>query len=428
MKILAIHNFHRKGSASGDDQVFKSETALLESHGNQVIRYTVSNDEFDNAGVIGKLSATFGMLWSSKNYKAVQQLIQKEKPDIVHVHTFFPLLSPSILYAAKRSGVKVVATLHDTRFVCPCSTSLRGTELCNECGDGKYFRMCKYGCFKNSRLQSFIVAGIFTYHRIRKSFYQQIDRYICLNENQIRLLTNIGFDKDKITKKYNFVPDAEANLKAVKVDGLPERYAVFYGRIGEEKGIRILMKIWDELPDIPLVVMGGGPLEEEFRQWADGHDNVYFLGYTQHDKCLSIVKGGEFVVFPSIWYEGCSKSKWINHLYSKLRGKDILDYRKRYIDVGLQGACLIMSRDFICNENKAFDPEPFLYEEEVFLFYRCKKKGYRMVYDPSIAIRHEEAASFSNMKKNKLEKIGFMLDHHVKARKMLLDYLKSSKE
>ena len=306
MKILAIHNFNSKGSASGDDQVFKSETALLESHGNQVIKYTVSNDEFDNAGLIGKLSATFGMLWSSKNYRAVRQMIEKEKPDIVHIHTFFPLLSPSILYAAKRSGVKVVATLHDTRFVCPCSTSLRGTELCNECGDGKYFRMCKYGCFKNSRLQSFIVAGIFTYHRIRKSFYKQIDRYICLNENQIRLLTNIGFDKNKIIKKYNFVPDAEANLKAVKVEGLPERYAVFYGRIGEEKGIRILMKIWDELPDIPLVVMGGGPLEEEFRHWADGHDNVYFLGYTQHDKCLSIVKGGEFVVFPSIWYEGCS--------------------------------------------------------------------------------------------------------------------------
>lgn len=124
----------------------------------------------------------------------------------------------------------------------------------------------------------------------------------------------------------------------------------------------------------------------------------------------------------------CSKSKVINNLYSKIRGKDILDYRKRYIDVGLQGACLIVSKNFICNENKAFDPEPFLYEEEVFLFYRCKQKGYRMVYDPSIAIRHEEAASFSNMKKNKLEKLGFMLEHHVKAREMLLNYLKSGKE
>lgn len=306
MKILVIHNSHRKGSASGDDQVFKSETALLEEHGNIVVKYIVSNDEFDNTGVIGKFMATFGMLWSFKNYRAVQKLIKEETPDIVHIHTFFPLLSPSVLFAAKRSGKKVVATLHDTRFVCPCSTSLRGTELCNECGDGKYFRMCKYGCFKNSKIQSFIVALIFKYHRLRKSFYKQIDRYICLNENQIQLLTNIGFDKNKIKKKYNFVPDAEANLKSLKVEGLPERYVVFYGRIGEEKGIRILMKIWDELPDIPLVVMGSGPLEDEFKQWAEKHDNIYFLGYTQHDKCLSIVKGGEFVVFPSIWYEGCS--------------------------------------------------------------------------------------------------------------------------
>lgn len=308
MKILAIHNFHRKGSASGDDQVFKSETALLESHGNTVICYTVSNDEFDKAGILGKIKATFGMLWSFKHYNAVKRIIEKEQPDIVHVHTFFPLLSPSILYVAKRRGVPVVATLHDTRFVCPCSTSLRGTQLCNECGDGHYFRMCKYGCFKGSRLQSFLVAGIFKYHRIRKSFYKQIDKYICLNENQIKLLIGIGFDKKKIVKKYNFVPDAEANLTAVKIGKLPNRYVIFYGRIGEEKGIRILMQIWNDpqMDDIPLVVMGGGPLEDEFKAWASEKKNIYFLGYTQHDKCLGIVKGGEFVVFPSIWYEGCS--------------------------------------------------------------------------------------------------------------------------
>ncbi|MBR5658878.1 MAG: glycosyltransferase family 4 protein [Lachnospiraceae bacterium] len=308
MKILAIHNFHRKGSASGDDQVYKSETALLEAHGHTVVRYTASNDEFDNAGAVGKALSTFGMLWSFKHYKAIRKLIKQEKPDVVHVHTFFPLLSPSILYAAKRSGVPVVATLHDTRFVCPCSTSLRGTQLCNKCGDGRYFRMCRYGCFKGSRAQSFIVAGIFKYHRIRKSFYKQIDKYICLNDNQIRLLKKIGFDGSKIVKKYNFVPDAEASSKAMKNDDLPKRYAVFYGRIGEEKGVRILMKIWDkpQMKDIPLVVMGGGPLEDEFCAWAEKKENVYFLGYTQHDTCLSIVKGGEFVVFPSIWYEGCS--------------------------------------------------------------------------------------------------------------------------
>ena len=111
MKILAIHNFHRKGSASGDDQVFKSETALLEAHGHKVIRYTVSNDEFDSSSILGKITKTFGMIWSFHNYREVFKIVKSEKPDIVHVHTFFPLLSPSILYAAKRAGAKVVATL-----------------------------------------------------------------------------------------------------------------------------------------------------------------------------------------------------------------------------------------------------------------------------------------------------------------------------
>lgn len=306
MKILAIHNFHRKGSASGDDQVFNSETKLLEEHGNIVVRYTVSNDEFDNMKIFGKIKATLGMLWSFKNYRELNKIIEKESPDIIHVHTFFPLLSPSILYAAKRKGYKVVATLHDTRFVCPCATSLRGTELCNRCGDGRYLRMCKYRCFKNSRLQSFIVAGIFKFHRIKKTFYNQIDKYICLNENQIELLKSIGFDKRKIVKKYNFVPDAKNTFTSKHFTELPQRYVVFYGRIGEEKGIHVLMEIWNNINDIPLVIMGTGPLEIELKEWVKTKENVIFLGYTQHEKCLSIVKNAEFVVFPSIWYEGCS--------------------------------------------------------------------------------------------------------------------------
>lgn len=337
MKILAIHNFHRKGSASGDDQVFKSETALLEKHGHTVVRYVTQNDEFDKAGVFGKIKATFGMCWSFKHYKAVKEICRKEKPDVVHIHTFFPLLSPSVLYAAKRSGCKVVATLHDTRFVCPCATSLRGTTLCNRCGDGKYFRMCRHKCFKGSAIQSFIVAAIFKYHRIRKSFYRQIDHYICLNENQIKLLVQTGFDKNKITKKYNFVPDAADGMTFGDIGELPSRYVVFYGRIGEEKGVRLLMKMWDKIKDIPLVVMGAGPLEEEFKTWAAGKENVYFLGYTEHNKCLNIVRQGEFVVFPSIWYEGCSMVEIETESLGKALVATDLGFSEEAIENGYNG-------------------------------------------------------------------------------------------
>lgn len=306
MRVLVIHNFHRKGSSSGDDQVFKSETALLEKNGHEVVRYTVCNDSFDEAGMLHKVFKTLGMLWSFENYKKVKGIIRSKRPDIVHVHTFFPLLSPSILYAAKKSGIKVVATLHDTRFVCPCATSLRGTQLCNECGDGKYFRMFKYGCFKNSKIQSLIVAGIFKFHKAKRSFYKQIDKYICLNENQITLLKNIGFEESKIVKKYNFVPDIQVSVGVKNKKNLPDKYVVFYGRIGEEKGIKVLQKIWEVLPEIPLLVMGGGPLETTFSDWAKNHRQVFYLGYVPHEECLAIVKGAEFVVFPSIWYEGCS--------------------------------------------------------------------------------------------------------------------------
>lgn len=306
MKILAIHNFHRTGSASGDDQVFKAETRLLEDHGHQVVRYSVCNDAFDNAGAAGKLVAALAMFWSPGHARAVKALIEREKPDIVHVHTFFPLLSPSILYAAKRCGVPVAATLHDTRFICPCATSLRGTELCNCCGDGHYLRMVRYGCYKGSRLQSLLVAMNFKLHRWLKTYYRQIDRYICLNDNQIRLLTEIGFDPAKIVKKYNFVEDADVNAHEPLPDGLPPRYAVFYGRIGEEKGVRVLMKIAEATPEIPLVVMGGGPLEGEFARWAEDQGHVRYLGYTPHALCLSIARNAAFVLFPSIWYEGCS--------------------------------------------------------------------------------------------------------------------------
>lgn len=307
MKILVVHNLHRSGSASGDDQVFKSETKLLQQKGIEVIPYTVINDKFDQAGPIGKIMMTLGMVWSFENYKKIEEIIEREKPDMMHVHTFFPLLSPSILYAAKKNNVKVVATLHDTRFICPCATSLRNGKICNLCGDGNYFRMVEYGCFKNSRIMSLAVAAIFKYHRIRKSFYKQIDKYICLNDEQIQLLKEIGFEENKIVKKYNFVQDAGCSSAEIPDKyKIPERFVVFYGRIGEEKGIRILQNVWDNIEDIPLVVMGGGPLEQEFEVWAEKKSNVFYLGYVPHEICMSIAGKAEFALMPSIWYEGCS--------------------------------------------------------------------------------------------------------------------------
>src|SRR5699024_6967085 len=122
------------------------------------------------------------------------------------------------------------------------------------------------------------------YHRFRRSFYKNIDKYICLNDQQIKLLKKTGYSEGKIVKKYNFVADGAAqSSRDLKEYSLPPRFAVFYGRIGEEKGIRVLQEAWENLTDIPLVVMGGGPLEKEFSDWTKNRKNIYYLGYVPHE-------------------------------------------------------------------------------------------------------------------------------------------------
>lgn len=120
----------------------------------------------------------------------------------------------------------------------------------------------------------------------------------------------------------------------------------------------------------------------------------------------------------------CSHFWIVRKLNSVLRKREEIDYKKEYINVGLQGSCLIVSENYIKQEEKMFDPEPFLYCEEVFLYYKCKKMNYKMVYSPLIKIRHEEAASFKNANKNNTKRLEFMLQHHVMARELLLEYLK----
>ena len=121
----------------------------------------------------------------------------------------------------------------------------------------------------------------------------------------------------------------------------------------------------------------------------------------------------------------CSNVPPVRWLYSKVRGTDNIDYRKEYTNVGLQGSCLIVSSKYIEEEEKMFAPEPFLYCEEVLLYYKCIDKGYKIVYNPELGIRHEEAASFKNANKNSLDRLNFMLKHHVAARELLLEYLKN---
>lgn len=302
MKILLLHNSHRSGSSSGDDVVFNKEAGLLERYGHNVMRFIVSNDMFDRSGLLEKMLMAFQIPWSIASYINIRHILKKNKPDIVHIHNFFPLLSPSIYYAIKSEGIPVVQTLHDFRIICPMAFLIRNGQICEKCKEVGFRRSVRYGCFKGSRFQTVPVAFMLKLHNWLNTFKEKIDAYICLTEFQKSIFLDAGFDKDKIFVKPNFVED---NYKNYFGNNNENEYVIFIGRLGVEKGLDTLINAWKDLKDVPLKIVGDGPKADKFKTLVRklNIDNIDFLGYKPHDECMSILSEAKFLVMPSVLYE-----------------------------------------------------------------------------------------------------------------------------
>jgi glycosyltransferase involved in cell wall biosynthesis len=300
MKILVIHNFHRSGSVSGDDFSADKEIKLLESYGHTIVKFVPSNDEFDGSSISKKVFIALQIPWSFISFKKIRKIIVKQNPDIIHIHNIFPLLSPSVYYAVQREKIPVIQNLHDYRLLCPRAFFLRGGEVCEECRKISFFKSIQYGCFQNSRIRTVPVALMLHLHHSLKTFQSKIDAYICLTNSQRSIFLDAGFEKEKLFVKPNFIEDT-----FIKEQYQTGRFALFFGRIGEEKGISTLIKAWKYLPDVLLKILGGGPDTEKFKSLAMGLNikNLDFLGYKPHLECMKMVSSAMFLIAPSIWYE-----------------------------------------------------------------------------------------------------------------------------
>lgn len=79
------------------------------------------------------------------------------------------------------------------------------------------------------------------------------------------------------------------------------KYVLYFGRFSEEKGIRTLLQACRELPDIPFVFAGGGPLEHLLEET----DNVTNVGFLKDKELDRVIQGARFSVCPSVCNENC---------------------------------------------------------------------------------------------------------------------------
>lgn len=246
-RILIAHNRYRH--RGGEDSVVEAEIALLRAHGHEVTTYLRSNDDIERVSSVALARQT---LWSSDTVRDLSELVRDFRPDIIHAHNTFPLISSSLYWAAAQAEVPVVQTLHNFRLMCLNGMFLRDGRACEDCLDRVPWRGVTHKCYRDSRAASLVAAATLTLHRGVGTYRNKIMRYIALNEFCRRKFIEGGLPAGRIAVKPHFVDfPAPADI--------PRNGFLFVGRLSPEKGLTTLIEAAALLPHVSLRVAGEGP-------------------------------------------------------------------------------------------------------------------------------------------------------------------------
>lgn len=296
-QILMVHNYYQ--FAGGEDVVFQNEANLLQSYGHKIFYYTRNNSEIKKFGIYTRCKMAFETLFSFKTYFEIKRTISNEKIDIVHVHNTLPLISYSVYYAAHKCGVPVVQTVHNFRYICPNGCLYRSNEVCDLCHRKGYRYAVRYKCYRDSKPQSALVAFMLWFHK-KIGSYKKADAFIALTDFNKEILSDV-LPKEKIYIKPNFtsLPD--------RITGVPyKNYYVYAGRLEREKGISVLVRAFQHLPDRHLIVIGSGLMEDSLRDFVIRHNlkNIHLLGSKSAEEVRSYMAHALATIVPSQCYEG----------------------------------------------------------------------------------------------------------------------------
>jgi len=297
MKILLIHNQYKH--AGGEDSVFQTEKDILEANHHLVKEIYFYNSTLN--GWFDWLKSSYLLFYNRRSERIVTEAIKTFKPDIVHVHNFFYIASPSIFFSAYKNKIPIILTLHNYRLICSGALLMRNNIPCELCV-GKILPLngIIYGCHRSSKIQTAQLTFITSLHKVIKTWNTKISMYITLTEfsRNVFLNSSLKLHPDQIVVKSNSVSDTLPSDAYSRED-----YFLFVGRLSEEKGIRVLLKAF-ESKNIQVEIIGDGPMKSEVQRAASTNHNILYSGYKDREYIINRLKKCKATIVPSICYEG----------------------------------------------------------------------------------------------------------------------------
>jgi glycosyltransferase involved in cell wall biosynthesis len=299
---MVVHNRYRSAAPSGENRVVDRERAALVALGHDVVRFERDSDEIEGWSLARKAALPGRVVWSRQVYRQLRAALAQSRPDVVHVHNTFPLLSPAVLYACRDAAVPVVVTWHNYRLMCAGGSFMRDGAVCHDCVDGSAFQAVVHGCYKGSRLATAAVVVANGAHR--QAWRSMVSAYVFISASQRDLLAGLDLAGERVFVRHNLIPGRS-------VPQVPREDVVLYaGRLDVAKGVRLLMAGWDcyrrgrpEKSGLRLVIAGAGVLGREVAAWASTRPSVELAGHADEAGCTALMARARAVLLPSTWEE-----------------------------------------------------------------------------------------------------------------------------
>jgi glycosyltransferase involved in cell wall biosynthesis len=306
VKILLVHNFYGSIAPSGENAAYRAESGLLRSRGHSVIEFIRNSDEILQRGLYGRLRGAVSTVWNPFALRTLKRKLVETKPDIVHVHNTFPLLSPSVLYASREQNIPTVMTMHNYRIGCSAGTALRKDQPCTLCLDKKsVMPALLYGCYRDSRMATLPVSMMIALHNAKHTWRDNVDAFITLTDFQKQKMIQFGIAAESLLVKPNFLEHLTQPITWKDRDAK----TVFVGRLYAAKGIHILLEAWKRMGKgaSRLEIIGDGPMREELIRSAQNSEvsaSVSFLGNVSREEVMKRISTAKLLIVPSLCFEG----------------------------------------------------------------------------------------------------------------------------
>jgi glycosyltransferase involved in cell wall biosynthesis len=298
VKVVVAHNRYREALPSGENTVVDQEMAQLTAAGVEVLPFLRRSDDIGSLSPAGKALLPVSPIYAPRAQRDLAELIKEHRPDVVHLHNPYPLISPWVVRTAHRHGVPVVQTVHNYRQVCSSGLYFRDGHICHDCR-GRFLGVpgVVHRCYRGSRAQSAVMATTLAVHR---STWRSVDRYIALTSAIADHLRDYGIPDDRIVVKPNAVADP-GPPPAFPGDGF-----LFVGRLSPEKGVGLLLDAWRSHPDGslgPLRILGDGDVRPLVSAAAAERGDIEYLGTADRAGVFAAMRSAAVVVVPSTWLE-----------------------------------------------------------------------------------------------------------------------------